>query len=143
MNTTLRIPKAIRDIEDPFSKELIDLWDSRKLKGLVFSEYDEEGIVSYILLEDRGEVATIRGFFTVPRSRGKGYGTQLLQTVCDLCDSFGKKTIVVNITKGAQNPYIRTGFVPLGKRKDFPNQVLAYRGELSESLEKELKRKIK
>lgn len=117
-----RIPEAIRQIDDPFSRELIELWDIRHMKGKTFYVGDR----GYILLQDCRKHWTIRGFFVQPEDRGKGLGSVLLANVCDFVDG-QRQDCFVNITKGAESIYVRHGFEIIGPRLDFPDQLRAIR----------------
>lgn len=117
-----KIPEAIRQIDDPFSRELIELWDMRYMKGKVFCVEDK----GYILLQDCRKHWTIRGFFVQPEFRGKGLGSVLLANVCDFMEQ-QKQDCFVNITKGAESIYQRFNFEIIGPRPDFPDQVRAIR----------------
>lgn len=135
MSTTSTIPMCIRRISDPFSRELIELWEERKLKGKIF--YISEK--SYILVEEseRHPYVTIRGFYTIPELRGEGLGSKLLEEVIDYYNG----PIVVNVSSGAEKVYENHQFKLLGKRRDFPGQVLAYRGDLDPERLEHLKSK--
>lgn len=115
------IPDSIRQIDDPFSKELIELWDMRYMKGKVF--WLEEG---YILLQDCKKHWTIRGFFIRPEARNRRLGSMLLTEVCKFVGR-KKQDCWVNITKGAESIYVRHGFEIIGPRPDFPDQIRAIR----------------
>ena len=116
------VPAGVRNIDDPFSRELIELWDMRYMKGKTFFVADR----GYILLEDCKKHWTIRGFFVRPEERGKGLGSDLLANVCDFVDN-QEQDCFVNITRGAESIYIRHGFEILGPRPDFPDQLRAIR----------------
>ena len=115
-----KIPESIRQINVPFSRELIELWDIRYMKGKIFFVENK----GYILLQDCKKHWTIRGFFVQLEERGKGLGSVLLANVCDFVDS-QRQDCFVNITKGAENIYVRYGFEIIGPRPDFPDQVRA------------------
>ena len=117
-----KIPEAIRQIDDPFSKELIELWDIRHMKGKIFYVEDK----GYILLQDCRKHWTIRGFFVQSEFRGKGLGSVLLANVCDFMEQ-QKQDCFVNITKGAESIYIKYRFELLGPRLDFLDQIRAIR----------------
>lgn len=135
------ICQEIRDIPDPFSKELVRLWDERNLKGQIFSEWEEKEVSGYILVENTltKDHVTIRGLFVCEQCRGKGVAKQLLHCV----KSFYSRPIVVNITEGVERLYESVGFVIVGTRKDFPDQKIAYCGVLTECTKEELLKKIK
>lgn len=116
------IPESLRQINDPFSQELIELWDERHMKGRTF--YVENK--GYILLQDCKKHWTIRGFFVQAEDRGRGLGSNILANVCKFVDS-QKQDCFVNITIGAENIYIKYGFEILGPRPDFPDQLRAIR----------------
>lgn len=117
-----KIPETIRQIDDPFSKELIELWDIRYMKGKIFYVEDR----GYILLQDCEKHWTIRGFFVQSEFRGKGLGSVLLANTCDFMDR-QRQDCFVNITKGAENIYEKYRFELIGPRPDFPDQVRAIR----------------
>lgn len=119
------IPDPVRNFEDPFSRELIDLWDRRYMKGKVFLVSEDGKYCGYILLEE-GRKWTIRGFFVQPGCRNRGIGSRLLSLVCQFVDG-KKQDCLVNITKGIEKIYIDHGFEILGPRLDFPDQVKAIR----------------
>ena len=119
------IPDPVRNLEDPFSKNLIDLWDKRYMKGKVFLVSEDGKYCGYVLLEE-GRKWTIRGFFVQPGYRNRGSGNRLLSLVCQFVDG-KKQDCLVNITKGKEKIYIDHGFEILGPRSDFPGQVKAIR----------------
>jgi len=140
---SLTVPGYLRTIQDPFSQELIGLWDSRKLEGKIYTLRDEEKLVGYILVEELGPECTIRGFYILPEFRGQGYGTGFLISVCKILEKReGRGPIYVNITDGAQKVYTECGFIILGRRKDFTDQWIAFKGVLTDSQERALEKKI-
>lgn len=120
-----RIPESVRDFKDPFSKELIELWDRRYMQGSIFLASMDGEYRGYVLLE-KGTKWTIRGFYVQPEYRNRGIGNSLLKLVCQFVDG-KKQDCLVNITKGAEKIYIHNGFEILGPRLDFPDQVKAIR----------------
>ena len=147
-NGSIFSSQILNDIKDPFAKELINLWRERDLKGYAILYRDaiakqEKGLVSYDLSPVRGfilvekspgsEVATIRGLFVEPEARNRSIGSRLIRYVQQVVKqkaSYGEKAIWVNITLGAENIYTRLGFKILGTRKDFPDQKIAYWGDI-------------
>lgn len=122
------IPETARAIQDPFSQDLIYLWDARYMKGKVFTvETYEEPVecLGYLLLQESKKDWTIRGFFVQDQYRGHGIGDGLLTCVDDFISESKKKVCYVNITRGAEGSYLRHGFEILGPRVDFPDQVKA------------------
>jgi GNAT superfamily N-acetyltransferase len=120
-----QIIKELRDISDPFSQELIKLWDDRKLTGKVFYMLDGLTCIGYILLDTSNRSRwTIRGFFVQGQYRGRGFGQKLLQSATYYCTNL-HKDVYVNITKGAENIYRNEGYELLGPREDFPDQIKA------------------
>ncbi len=140
---SLRIPKDVQAIEDPFSQELCRLWNSRDMQGFVFTVRDSENIpVGYALLEDFGRTCTIRGLFVCEDYRRHRVGSRLLHHVLESCALEGRDKLLVNITDGAEKIYEREGFRILGRRVDFPDQQLATRGEFSEEELQKLRKKL-
>lgn len=142
ISRSLNIPKLVEEIEDDFSKELIKLWKDRKMQGFVWVAWKVCVPVGYILLEGQGADCTIRGFFVDSRYRGEGIGTQLLHRVMEDIKAEDRVSVIVNITEGAEKFYEREGFTVLGRRKDFPDQKIAFWGHLLDSKERELERKL-
>ena len=142
IRSSVSILPLIRSIEDPFSKEIIHLWDDRKMQGKLYWFQKGKLPLGYILMQEEGEINTIRGLYVVPEARGKGIATKLLRKVCDIEDAREVRVIVVNITEGAENVYIRNKFKLLGKRKDFPDQIIAYRGILTDSENQKIQKKL-
>lgn len=128
-----RLQPDISNIEDNFSKELVKLWKDRQMSGTVFSVCENtkkrSPTLGYILLEETKNRHTIRGFWVSKDYRGKGLGTELLNSTCAWCDTFGVSEIFVNITESSQNIYIyqNQGFKIIGPRQDFPEQLKAVR----------------
>lgn len=120
-----RIPEAIRDLENPFSKELIGLWDRRYIQGLIFILRDQGQYQGYILLE-QGKKYTIRGVFIWDNVRYEEFEQKLLEEVCRFLD-IKKQNCLANITKGAEKIYLDHGFEILGPRTGFLDQVKAIR----------------
>lgn len=144
LNVAIRIPSNILNIRDSFSQELVKLWLERNLSGKVFWFIDSRGsTVSYIMVEEMGEINTIRGFYTEPSFRNQGIGSELLQTVYDYYEALGARAMVVNITKGAERIYEKQGYEILGTRKDFQDQKIATKGKLTDKEQEKLKKKIK
>ena len=130
-----QILPGVRAIQDPFSQELIKLWDDRKLEGKIFYALNERWEpIGYLLLDtvvrDRW---TIRGFFVREDYRGQGYGKKLLQVATYFCKSFDKDTFV-NITEGAEKIYLDEGYEILGRREDFPDQFRAVKKAIKTSV---------
>lgn len=133
--TSYDVLPLIRSIKDSFSEELINLWDFRKLSGTVFYAFDEslKDCLGYILVEEQKDHVTIRGFYVKEECRGNGHGTTLLKAVDDHYCFLGKD-IYVNITKGAENLYVKEGHELLGPREDFPDQIKAIRKHAKQSI---------
>ena len=118
-------------IKDPFSKELIDLWQSREMSGLIFSLHEDVRTMTptlgYILLELKGSKATIRGFWVDKRYRGKGHGSELLKAVKGYCLVQDCSELHVNITESEENIklYEKMGFRMISRRTDYPDQIHA------------------
>lgn len=143
--------QILKDIKDPFAKELLDLWNKRNLKGYAVLYRDalakqNKGLISYdlspalgfVLVEKKEGIATIRGLYVSPEARKRSIGSRLIQYVQRTAKQdhleghvYGEKAIWVNITSGAENIYTRLGFKILGTRKDFPDQKIAYWGNIS------------
>lgn len=141
---SLMVPEILRTIQDPFSQELIELWDNRELEGKIYTLWDNGDLVGYILVELTGKKCTIRGFYIISDFRGKGYGTGFLNSVCRILETNENRgPIIVNITSGAEKVYELTNFNILGTRKDFPDQKLAFRGNLTDLEKEELMKKVK
>lgn len=84
--------------------------------------------------------------FVSPEARGRKIASRLVQYVQRVVKDqskvlYGEKAIWVNITSGAENIYTRLGFKVLGTRKDFPDQKIAYWGEISPEEISEVKAK--
>lgn len=106
---------------DPFVDEIYSLWKERRMMGYVMKIER----VGFLLLEDKRELSemVIRGFYVKPEHRNKGIGKILLKCLVEYVKD---KFIWVNITEGAENLYIKEKFKVLGRRKDFPDQFIAY-----------------
>lgn len=143
LHVAIRVPTNILSIEDSFSQELVKLWKERGMSGKIFWYDDQETVVSYVMVEEGGEINTIRGFYTTPLFRGKGLGSELLETVYSYYEALGARGMVVNITEGAEKVYEKQGYTILGTRKDFPDQKIAIKGILTEQEQEKLKKKIK
>lgn len=140
---------------------MVDLWTERNLEGYAILYRDaiasrRKGLVSYNLSPVQGfilvevspvrEAVTIRGLFVSPEARGRKIASRLVQYVQRVVKDqskvlYGEKAIWVNITSGAENIYTRLGFKVLGTRKDFPDQKIAYWGEISPEEISEVKAK--
>ena len=123
-----KIPDSVRSICDPFSRDLVYLWDARYMKGLVIlDEIEIPGKVcrGYILLQESKKDWTIRGFFVDQQCRNRGIGSKLLEKVDEIVSASKKKICYVNITEGAEDIYLKHGFTILGRRSDFPTQFRA------------------
>lgn len=122
------IPEHTRMTADPFSEDLVYLWDVRRMKGkIIVDELEIPGKVcrGYILLQESKKDWTIRGFFVDQQCRNQGIGSALLDKVDEIVSKSKNKICYVNITEGAESIYIRHGFQILGPRSDFPTQVKA------------------
>lgn len=140
--------RILRDIKDPFARELLDLWNDRHLKGyaILYQDYISKGplqgykpspVQGFILVEKKNNEAIIRGLFVDPKARRRQVGSRLIQYVQKIANQsregkvYGEKTVWVNITSGAESIYTKMGFNIVGTRKDFPDQKIAYWGEVS------------
>ena len=142
--------QILNDVKEPFAKELLDLWNRRGLRGYAVLYRDaiaknHKGLISYtsspvlgfVLVEKKEGTTTIRGLYVSPEARKRSIGSRLIQYVQKISKQdkegyvYGEKAIWVNITSGAENIYTRLGFKILGTRKDFPDQKIAYWGNIS------------
>lgn len=142
LRVTLKIPETVKNIEDSFSKELIELWEDRKMSGKVFFYEEKKRPLSYILVQENGYTNTIRGLYVIPEKRGKGLGTEMVDLVYSYYESLGATTMFVNITEGAEKLYSNLGFTILGRRRDFTDQFVAFKGTLSGDDERSLRKKV-
>lgn len=129
------IPGDIKTLNDPegFSKEIVSLWKKRKMKGIVFRDVYQGKTVSYILLEIKEGVCTIRGFYTVPEYRGKGIGSELLMFLVSFINPDIDIWVNITNTPEARKLYQKAGFRELYVRSDFPDQIKAYHGPKSDA----------
>lgn len=125
------IPQEVRENVDSFSKELFDLWDKRELAGKTFYVEEDRRVISYVMVEETHipDMVIIRGFYTVPDKRNLGIGADLLDYIAT---RYQQIPAIVNITEGAEGLYLRKGFQLAGRRSDFPGEIVAYRGRLTE-----------
>ena len=128
---TRSIPFGIRKetqiAKDKFAQELLDLWESRNLRGSVYVVYLYTIPVGFLLVEYNSlDTQTIRGLWVEERYRGEGLGRFLMETLFEETDPAGVTT-KVSITDGAQKFYEKFGFEIGERRTDFPDQVRATR----------------
>lgn len=144
LSVALRPPRMIREIIDPFSLDLIQLWKDRNLQGKIYTLVDIPSykVMSYIMVEENGSTCTIRGLYTVPEFRRQGHAEHLLEYICNVYDGEGRSAIVVNVTDGAEHLYEKFDFMSIGRRKDFPDQTIYYRGTLTEEQLESYKKKV-
>ena len=120
---TQLIPFTFKSIEDEFAQELLDLWNSRNMKGSVYTAYLYSLPVGFILLQDTSrKLKTIRGTWINERFRRQGLGEALLKLVQSECEH-ESVDILVNITKGAEGFYEKNGFEIVGHRDDFDMNI--------------------
>lgn len=120
---TLSIPLGLHTVKDPFARDLLDLWESRKAKGTVYTVYLYSLPVGFILLENSSrKLRTIRGTWVNENFRGQGIGEFLLKTILQEYEH-QPVDIVVNITKGAEGFYEKYGFKIVGHRDDFDMNI--------------------
>lgn len=110
------------DIQDPFVKELEDLWNSRDLSGVLLKIYQGVNLVGVLLVETNVREAINRGLYVVPEYRGKRIAKNLLDYLHKI---FYNRFIWTNITKGSEEIYERYGYKTVGFRSRF-NQYVAY-----------------
>lgn len=115
------MPYAIRDNvwQDAFAKELVDLWDERKLEGRIYTAWLYSTVTGFILVQEGYKEDTIRGTWVATPYRQNKVGTYLMKHLLEN----QKKPIVVNVTKGAEGFYELFKFQKIGHRDDFDMDV--------------------
>ena len=119
------IPEKVRQIENPDSREFIELWDERGMQGITYTiETDEGEVMGYSLLEIKGEqdYYNCRGFYSNPKFRGQRIGTKVLQKCLHFTDDL-EQGCWGNIVDGSPsaNILVREGFEPVERRTDVAN----------------------
>ncbi len=120
------------EYRDSFSKEIIELWKSRKLKGEIVEAVQNSKKLGYLLIEVRDDEVINRGMFIKGDMRGQG-GAQLLLNY--LHTKFSNKFIWTNISEGAFGIYEKFHYIVVGERKEY-NQTVAYFSNGNETKEK-------
>lgn len=123
--STLR--REIAFCADKFATELLDLWESREMKGWVYVAYEYTIPTGFLLVEyNTCNLQTIRGLWVKQSFRGQGLGRFLMEALFEETDKAGVET-KVNITEGAEKFYQKFGFEIGERREDFPDQIRATR----------------
>ena len=118
-----RVRNTVSLLKDGFAQELLDLWDSRDMRGMTYTGYVYSKPVGFVLLENNSaELRTIRGFWIREDFRGKGIGSSLLEQVLRDYEHL-PVDIKVNITPGAERFYEQHGFEIVGYRDDFKMNI--------------------
>lgn len=123
----------------PFSLELMNLWNDRKLRGVIYLLKDKTGAFAILFLEKKDmHASTIRGLFVQEDHRRQGYGEYLIRLATH---EHGDRGVIVNITQGAEKVYQKQGFEILGLRPELL-QSLAVWGTISDEDLEDCKKKI-
>lgn len=127
---------------DKFARELIDLWNFRKMKGHVHSVVTKEKeIVAFLLVELRQGEAINRGLFVKNSFRNKGLANALLTRFHIVYNS---RFIWTNINEEALGFYIKYHYIIVGKREEYDQWIAYYpNGIETENKITKLKQKIK
>ena len=123
----LGLQREIKISKDKFAKELVDLWETREMKGDVYTAYLYTIPIGFLLVQyNAPNLQTIRGLWVEEKYRKQGVGRFLMEALFEETDKAGVET-KVNITEGAQEFYKKFGFEIGERREDFPDQIRATR----------------
>lgn len=128
---------------DEFSRDFLNLWEEHNRQGSIITARTGAGeIAGFCLLEEVGRVCpkggidhlqfVIRGMWVERKHYREGIGSGLVRNVLDLALKGESpeelpRLVVVNITPGANEFYVKVGFHLAGIREDVkPNMVVRY-----------------
>lgn len=133
------IPVISTLVERAFDPRFGEAWSAAQLRSTLslpgsWAQVIDAGAaaVGFSLCRRAGPEAELLLVGVTPASRGCGTATILLDAAFDTAISFGVETMFLEVRDGnsaAQRLYLRTGFVAVGRRRDY------YRGHSGEAFD--------
>ncbi len=120
--------EAVFSIEEvahkmPWSKGI--LFNSQGDNYLNLTLWDKEKVQGFAICQKVLDEATLFNIAIAPQSQGQGYGTKLLQALCQQLQAEGMKTLWLEVRESnhcAKQLYLKQGFTQEGLRKKYyPN----------------------
>jgi len=88
--------------------------DGRDSELLHFCLYEGDTLLSYLRAEGIDDVIHVGRVTTATLERGKGYGRQLMEALCEYAKTQGFRFVELNAVDTAVGFYEKLGFIPEG-----------------------------
>lgn len=82
--------------------------------NLTYVMHDEDKIIGFYSIMQKGKEASLEYFFIEPEFIGKGYGRQLWKHMCNRCLKLDIKKIEIVTSPEAKEFYIKMGAIEVG-----------------------------